>query len=173
MEIDGNCRNIASAIAVVLLAYAGVAGSSPKHQTPTGDRIAIERLHRLDVEATLTDSADELSKLWDKDAVRLQPGQPPEVTKIVIYSDDKRWETSSERPKTLCYKTEIHDLQISGDWAFEWGYFSYRNSRDATAGRGKTLRVMKRQSDSSWKFARVIGFPEKNESAAPMSQPCK
>src|ERR1051326_6730858 len=79
MEIDGNCRNIASAIAVVLLAYAGVAGSSPKHQTPTGDRIAIERLHRLDVEATLTDSADELSKLWDKDAVRLQHGQLMEI----------------------------------------------------------------------------------------------
>src|SRR5262249_49882016 len=34
------------------------------------DRDAIERLHQLDVEATLSDKADELANLWDDSAVR-------------------------------------------------------------------------------------------------------
>jgi hypothetical protein len=47
---------------------------------------------------------------------------------------------------------------IVGDWAFEWGYFSYKESANAKPGRGKVLRVLKLQPDGSWKFARVIGF---------------
>jgi ketosteroid isomerase-like protein len=170
-----------SVVVVCILGLALTAGlfatkngrSEAKHDVSEKDRAAIEELHRLDVETTLTDKADELAKLWDNDAVRIQPGKPPEVTKAVIYANDKRWETSNTTSKTLCYKAEIKDLQIAGDWAFEWGYFSYRDSSEAKPGRGKVLRVMKRQADGSWKFARVIGFPEKDESAAPMSQPCQ
>jgi len=148
-------------------------GTEAKQHTPDKDRAAIETLHRLDVQTTLTDKADELAKLWDADAVRIQPGSPAEVTKAVIYANDKRWEAGNKNSKTLCYKTEIQDIQIAGEWAFEWGYFSYRNSAEPKAGRGKVLRVMKRQADGSWKFARVMGFPETNESAAPLSHPCQ
>ena len=101
-------------------------GTEAKQHTPDKDRAAIETLHRLDVQTTLTDKADELAKLWDADAVRIQPGSPAEVTKAVIYANDKRWEAGNKNSKTLCYKTEIQDIQIAGEWAFEWGYFSYR-----------------------------------------------
>lgn len=136
-------------------------------------RLGIEQLHRLDVEATLSDKADQLAKLWDDAAVRIQSHSPVEIGKATIYANDKRWEAKPDRPKTLCYKPEIKDLQIAGDWAFEWGYMSYKDSSNAKAIRGKVLRVMKRQSDGSWKFARVIVFDEPNESAAPMSDPCQ
>ena len=137
-------------------------------------RAAIERLHQLDLQTTLTDNADELAKLWDSDAVRIQPGAAAEVSKAVIYADDKRWQaTNHGKVRTLCYNAEIKDLQIAGDWAFEWGYFSYKDSANPRPARGKVLRVIKRQPDGSWKFARVIGFPEKLESAAPMSHPCE
>ena len=56
---------------------------------------------------------------------------------------------------------------------FEWGYFSYSDSSNPKAMRGKVLRVIKRQPDGSWKFARVVAFPEKIDSAAPMSHPCE
>src|SRR5579863_5639451 len=56
-------------------------GTEAKQHTPDKDRAAIETLHRLDVQTTLTDKADELAKLWDADAVRIQPGSPAEVTK--------------------------------------------------------------------------------------------
>jgi ketosteroid isomerase-like protein len=142
---------------------------------PAGDRRAIERLHQLDVESTLSDKADELAKLWDNDAVRIQPDGPAEIGKAVIYASDKRWEARSGGEKTLCYKPEIQDLQITRDWAFEWGYFSYKNSAAGkqVIGQGKVLRVLKRQPDGSWKFARVMGFPEKLVSAAPVSHPCE
>ena len=146
-------------------ACAATSGSGPQA------RDAIERLHQQDVETTLSDKADRLATLWDAEAVRLQPGRPAEIGKAVIYADDKSWEQRNEA-RTLCYRAEIIDLQISGDWAFEWGYFSYRDSRSPTPGRGKVLRVIKRQPDGSWKFARVIGFPETLESAAPMTHPC-
>ena len=136
------------------------------------DRAAIERLYRQDVEATLSGRADDLAKLWDNDAVRIQPGSAPQIGKAAIYATDKREELSGAG-QSVCYKPEIKELQLAGDWAFEWGYFSYQQSASAEPGRGKVLRVLKRQPDGSWKFARVIGFTENVESAAPMADPCK
>ena len=127
-----------------------------KSSSEDAARIGIERLHQQDVEATLTDKADELAKLWDSEAVRIQPGRAAEVGNAEIYANDKRWEAKPDRAKTLCYKPEIKDVQIAGDWAFEWGYISYRDSSNPKPMRGKVLRVMKRQPDGSWKFARVI-----------------
>jgi ketosteroid isomerase-like protein len=137
------------------------------------DRLSIERLHQQDVAATLSDKADELAKLWDNAAVRIQPGSQVEIGKAEIYANDKRWEAKPDRPRTLCYKAEIKDVQIAGDWAFEWGYISYKDSSSPKPRRGKVLRVMKRQPDDSWKFARVIVFDEAKEFAAPISDPCQ
>jgi ketosteroid isomerase-like protein len=144
-----------------------------KSSSEDAARIGIERLHQQDVEATLSDKADESAKLWDSEAVRIQPGRAAEVGKAEIYANDKRWEAKPDRPRTLCYKSEIKDIQIAGDWAFEWGYVSYKDSSNPKPMRGKVLRVMKRQLDGSWKFARVIVFNEEKESAAPMSDPCQ
>ena len=78
---------------------------------------------------------------------------------LSISADDKRWETT-KTGQSLSYKPDIKDLQIAGDWAFEWGYFdaSYKESANAAplAVRGKQLRILKRQQDGSWRFARVM-----------------
>jgi hypothetical protein len=143
-----------------------------KSSSEDSARIGIERLHQQDVEATLTDKADELAKLWDTEAVRIQPGRPAEIGKAEIYANDKRWEVQPDRPRTICYKSEIKDVGIASEWACEWGYISYKDSSNPKPMRGKVLRVMKLQPDGFWKFARVIVFDEHNESAAPMSNPC-
>src|SRR5436190_1805324 len=129
---------------------------------------AIERLHEQDVAATLTDDADQLAKVWDEEAVRLQPGSPAEVGKATIYANDKRWQANLHGGRTLSYKPKVKDLQIVNGWAFEWGTFEVR-FRDSEHGsekmlHGKILRVLKRQGDGSWKFARVMALidaPEK------------
>ena len=157
-------------VAVPLAAAAD--NRSSESSSEEADRIAIERLHRQDVEATLSDKADELAKLWDSEAVRIQPGRPAEIGKVEIYANDKRWEAKPDRPRTLCYKSDIKDVRIAGEWAFEWGYISYKDSSNPKPMRGKVLRVMKRQPDGSWKFSRVIVFDEKNETAAPIANPC-
>jgi ketosteroid isomerase-like protein len=140
------------------------------------DISGIERLHQQDAAATLSDKADELAKLWDDDAVRIQPGYPAEVGKAVIYANDKRWEASKGKQKTLCGRLEIQDLQVAGDWAFEWGYGSLKENNaegKVSTSQGKVMRVLHRQVDGSWKFARVMNFTEKLPSAAPVSHPCE
>jgi len=128
------------------------------------DKAAIERLHQQDVAATLTDNADELAKLWDEDAVRLQANAAAEVSKAAIYSNDKRWQANLHGGKTLFYKPDIKDLQIVDGWAFEWDTFevTYKESAQAMPAtiHGKALRVLKRQSDGSWKFARVMAVTD-------------
>src|SRR5438105_9715028 len=133
LQRRSSMRMARSGRAVFLAAtFSGCAGAHLANEN-SGVRAEIEQLHRLDVEAPLADSADRLEELWDSGAVRIQPGQPVEVGRGVIHADDKRWETNDARPRTLCYQSEIQDLQIAGDWAFEWGYFSYRDSTDSTA----------------------------------------
>jgi ketosteroid isomerase-like protein len=167
-------RRSGVAIIVVSLLSAGatIVLVAQENRAAEAAKIGIERLHQQDVDATLSGKADDLAKLWDDEAVRIQPGRPAEIGKATIYANDKRWEANGGGP-TLCYKAEIKDLQIAGDWAFEWGYFSYKETAKDKPMRGKVSRVMKRQQDGSWKFARVMGYPEKTESAAPMSNPCE
>jgi ketosteroid isomerase-like protein len=136
------------------------------------DRAGIEQLHQLDRQTTLSGKADDLAKLWDKDAVRLLPDSPAEIGKRAIYATDKREESVGEG-LNACYKPEIKDLQIAGDWAFEWGYFSYKASAKSKPMHGKLLRVIKKQSDGSWKFARVMAFVDKAEVNTPISDACK
>ena len=157
-------------------AAVGAALMARESRTVEQDRAGIERLHQQDIAATLSDKADQLANLWDDDAVRIQPGRPAEVSKAVIVADDKQWEATKGKQKALCAHMEIQDVTIAGDWAFEWAYFSYKGS-DAegkvSTGQGKVLRVLHRQGDGSWKFARVMNFTDKLPSAAPVSRPCE
>jgi len=163
---------------LVLSAGQGVSPKAAARDSLQADRAAIERLHEQDKEATLSDSADQLAKLWDKDAVRFSIGRPAEIGAAVIYADDKRWETSKGRERSLCYDNEIQDIQIAGYWAFEWWYGSYKTSKDGkvSIGYGKGVRVMKRQSDGSWRFARVISLidpPASGASGVVLKHPCQ
>jgi ketosteroid isomerase-like protein len=145
---------------------------SQQKSTEQQARAGIERLHQLDVAATLTGKADDLAKLWDRDAVRLLPDSPAEIGKAAILATDKHEEAAGEG-LNACYKPDIKDLQVAGDWAFEWGYFSYKESAKSKPMRGKVLRVIKRQPDGSWKFARVMALVDERESAPPISDPCQ
>ena len=157
------------------LVWAGTPQKPASRDGSEADRAAIERLHEADKAATLSGSADQFSKLWDKDAVRFSPGRPAEIGAAVIYADDKRWEKSSGRERSVCYDYEIQDLQFAGHWAFEWGYFSGKISKDGKASiiYGKGLRVMKKQSDGTWRFARVMSLLDPSGSAVVLKHPCQ
>ena len=167
---------IGSALLVIAI-LVGVTGTvlSASRASVEQDMIGIERLHQQDKEATLSDSADQLAKLWDKDAVRLLAGLPAEIGAATIYADDKRWEMSSGREHDLCYDLEVQDIQIAGDWAFEWAYGSLKTSKDGKVSiqYAKIMRVMKRQSDGTWRFARVMGLLAPSASAVVLKHPCQ
>ena len=161
-------------VVTMLVAGTGIVLSA-SHRSLKQDTIGIERLHGQDREATLSDSADQLAKLWDKEAIRFPMGRPAEIGAAVIFADDKQWEMSSRRERSLCYDLEVQDIQIAGDWAFEWGYGSYKIARGdkETVQYAKLMRVMKRQSDGTWRFARVMGLPAPSASGVVLKHPCQ
>jgi ketosteroid isomerase-like protein len=153
-----------AAIFVALAAGYLSAGALPSDEQ---DRRAIEQLHQQDIAASLTDDADQLTKLWDQDAVRLQSGSPAEVGKATIFFNDKRWQANLHGGRTLSYTPDLKDLQIVDGWAFEWGTFevTFRETEHGSQKvlHGKILRVLRKQADGSWKFARVMALIDKPE----------
>ena len=149
-----------------LLAVARGVGSSVAVQAAVkqhmhgADQAGIEELHRKDVAATLASDPKLLAELWTDDAVRLQPGGPAEVGLAVIRNNDQKQLAEHPGAKVLSYRPEIKDVQIAGDWAFEWNDFeaSYKETPDGktVSLHGKALRVLKKQSDGTWRFARVM-----------------
>ena len=160
----------------IMMSVAGAVNAPPASPPSVEqDMAGIERLHEQDKQATLSDSANQLATLWDKDAVRLLPGRPAEIGAAVIYADDKRWEMSSGRERSLCYDMETQDIQIAGDWAFEWGYGSYKSAKGdkVSIQYGTVMRIMKRQPDGTWRFARVMGLLATSASAVVLKHPCQ
>jgi ketosteroid isomerase-like protein len=150
-------------LAVLLSASAAAALFLPRAKTEAGasDEMAgIERLHRQDVAATLAGDPKALAELWADDAVRMEPDGPAEVGKPLITSRDTKAKADHPDLQILTYAPEIKDVKVVDGWAFEWGYFSssYRESPAAPVKsfRGKLLRVLRKQPDGSWKFARVM-----------------
>ncbi len=123
------------------------------------DLAAIEKLHRADIEATLTQDPSWLNILWSDDGVNLQVPGPAVVGKKAIQEGYERFRAEHPDFQVLKYAPEIKELQVADGWAIEWGYLeaTYKmSSRDNPVSlQPKCLRVLKRQSDGSWKFARV------------------
>lgn len=123
-------------------------------------RAAIEKLHQQDVAATLTQDPKALADLFTENAVLLEPENAPVIGRNAILAANEQDKVSRPDSKVLGYKPEIKDLQIRGNWAFEWDTFegSYKESEKGEVKnfRAKALRVLERQPDGSWKFSRVM-----------------
>ena len=124
----------------------------------------IEKLHKDDITATIARDVDALTALWDGDGVLLQPGTPPIVGKPAFHDFMKQALANSPSVKVVKYVPEIHDIQVAGNVAYEWGYFDVAQKslqqEAPESRRAKLLRVMRRQPDGSWKFTRVMWLPD-------------
>ena len=129
-------------------------------QGNAADLAAIERLHKEDIEVTLSQDPKGLLDVWTEDGVRLAPDQPAEVGKKAIEAGNQKGRAEHPGWQVLTYVPVFKELQIVDGWAFEWGYFeaTYKLSSESPAVNlhNKFLRVLRRQNDGSWKFARVI-----------------
>jgi len=144
--------------------------SSPGVDVEETDKKAIEALHKLDVQATLSGRADILAGLWDERAVRIPHRGPADIGRQAIYASDKQQEEASRGWSVRTYEPEIREVRVTDGWGFEWGYFDLAIVESSSAVRvdlrGKLLRVLKRQSDGSWKFVAVMVDFEEGEPAA-------
>lgn len=128
-------------------------------QSRAADMAGIDDLHRKDLAATLARDPKQLEELWTEDAVRLEPGSTAEVGLATIHANDMKEIAAHPGARVLSYLPDIRDVQIVGDCAYEWDNFvaSFQESADAKVQtfHAKALRVLRKQPDGSWKFARV------------------
>jgi uncharacterized protein (TIGR02246 family) len=130
------------------------------HETDThaADLAAIEKLHAADIKATLTQDSTELINLWADDCVKLGVPGPALVGKESIQKVYEKFRADHPDFTVLKYAPEIQDLQVADGWAIEWVYYDATfklSAKDNPVNmRRKDLRVLKRQNDGSWKFAR-------------------
>ncbi len=122
------------------------------------DLAGIEKLHREDVAATLAQDPSLLMNLWADDCVKLGVPGAAIVGKKAMQETYQKFRAEHPDFQVLKYAPEIKDVQVADGWAIEWGYyeatFKMSAKDDPVSVRIKDLRVLKRQSDGSWKFAR-------------------
>jgi uncharacterized protein (TIGR02246 family) len=138
----------------------GAMGSFQQRYTHAADLAAIEKLHQEDIQATLTSDPKGLADIWAEDAVRFNPGGAPAVGKQAIEAENEKLRAQFPDFKTLSFAPKFKNIHIEDGSACEWAEIdsTYKISPDVLAAsfHAKTLRVMKRQSDGSWKFALII-----------------
>jgi uncharacterized protein (TIGR02246 family) len=129
-----------------------------QQRTHTADLAAIEKLHKADVAATLTQDLSQLTTLWSDDAVNLGFPGPPVVGIKAMKEAYEKFQAGYPDFKVLKYAPNVRDVQIADEWAIEmmYGESTYKLSAkdNPVSVQIKALRVLKRQSDGSRKFAR-------------------
>jgi len=157
-------------IVVVLVFLAGLAigyfarssvGRLQQKGTHAADLADIEKLHQEDIKVTLSQDPKGLADVWDENGVRITPGNPPTVGKAAIAAENEKGRAEHPEFKVLKYAPDVKNLQIAiaDGWAIEVGSMeaTYRLSAkdNPVTVSDKGMRLLKRQSDGSWKFALV------------------
>ncbi len=123
------------------------------------DLAKIERLHHLDVTATLSGDLKALADGVTDDIVRLQQGAEADIGKRAFVAANERVKAALPGYRALSYVPEIKEVIVTDDgWAFEWGTFTASfveaPGREEQHLRGKLLRIFRKQADGTWKVAR-------------------
>lgn len=132
---------------------------SKASDTLATDRAGIEKLRKADIDATLTQDTSALTTLWSDEGVNLQSPAGPVVGLKALTELYAKFRIEHPEFKVLKYSPEFKDLQIVDGWAIESvdanGTFKMTAKDEPVTVQQKLLRVLKRQSDGSWKFALV------------------
>lgn len=131
---------------------------------PDGDSVAktgIRELEQKDIAASKKNDVDALVTLWTDDGVLLQPGIAPIVGKDAIRKLLEQ-QRQTARVETISYEENWKEVRITGAYAFEWGQIGSTlklpNGKDVRQS-VNAIRVLAKQSDGSWRVARVAITP--------------
>jgi ketosteroid isomerase-like protein len=135
-------------------------GTTQRSYTHAADLAAIEKLHEKNIEVTLSQDPQGLLDLWTEDGVLLEPGSPPVVGKQAIQIYNEKGHAANPGFKVLSYAPTFKEIQIADGWAYEWGEtdakFTMSPEVPAISLHIKGVRVLRRQSDGSWKMGLTI-----------------
>ena len=149
-------------LAVGIFTLSAVMASSQQNDTHAADLAAIEKLHKADEECTLTQDPACLTALWSDDGINLGFPGPPVVGIKAIGEAYAKVHAQYPEFKVLKYAPDYKTMQtaIVDGWAIEVGRTNAiikmsANADPVTVPNNEGMRLMKRQSDGSWKFALV------------------
>jgi uncharacterized protein (TIGR02246 family) len=126
------------------------------------DRRKIEDLHQKDRKASLARDAETLISLMDEGFVLIQAGGVWRGKEAAANSL-RAYLKETQGCRVTEYVHEFEEVEIAGDWAFEWG--TYKGTvvppgEPPIRETGKIMRILKRQSDGSWKVYRAMGMAD-------------
>ena len=141
-------------------AHRAHADSFLRRDTHAADFAGIKKLRQQDIDVTLPQDPKGLIDIFADNSVRFNPGNPTAVGKQAIAAENEKFRAQYPGFKVLSYAPKFKDLQIEDGLAWEWSEAdaSFKMSAEAppTSFHFTGLRVMKRQSDGSWKFVVLI-----------------
>jgi uncharacterized protein (TIGR02246 family) len=148
-------------IAAGLVLMAGVADRMAVPTAATEDaKKEIEAFNQKMDEVTLKMDNAGVMAMWTEDGVTLLPGMAAVEGKknIAKFLDDVVSQLKGYR--VLEQKSEFRSIEISGDWAFEWGT-TYQvvqppDGKPTIANHGKILLVLHREANGEWKLKREM-----------------
>jgi ketosteroid isomerase-like protein len=149
-----------SLIPLALLVSLTASSCASKQEGTSADLEAINALHQRDMEASKKWDVDTLVSLWSDDIVTLTQGEPPVIGKDANRAAILRLREESSEVQITDYILSFNEVKVAGDWAFEWGTYSGTvkpvAGGDAIRTTGKVIRVLKKDSNGSWKIARAM-----------------
>ena len=120
----------------------------------------IDALHRADMEASRRDDYRTLRSLMSDDAVVMAPGGRMIRGRDALDRSFAAMTQAVPTTEVLEYRFDWHEVQVCGEYAFEWGYIVGRERNlatgEVTAERYHVMRVLQRQPDGAWKVHRTI-----------------
>jgi ketosteroid isomerase-like protein len=148
-----------SALGIGLVLQSSHTAAPEPSDTHAADLTGIEKLRKADIDATLTQDPTALNTLWSDEGVNLQVPGAPVVGIKALKEFYEKFRVEHPEFKVLKYSPDFRDLQIVDVWAIEVvdanATFKMSAKDDSVTVQQKLLRVLKRQSDGSWKFALV------------------
>jgi len=133
---------------------------APVTERQKTDLAAIEKLHQTDMAAAKIHDIKTLITLLTDDGILFLPGQEPIRGKAAIWKYLQEQLPESQKYEITEYLHVFEEIQVLGDWAYEWGTFTgtYRlkiGGQDLLE-RARLFRVLRRQPDGSWLFHRAF-----------------
>ena len=138
---------------------------------PEADQKAIADLQRRNIEANMALDTEKLLALRTDDVVYLAPGRAPLVGQDAVrkYLGEIRGQLANW--DMLAYEENWQEVQVVGDFAFEWGTVNIRARQEGERRESEALRnvmqVLRRQPDGDWKISRVAWNIQLPQSAPP------
>jgi uncharacterized protein (TIGR02246 family) len=120
----------------------------------------IDALHRTDEAASRSGDYAALRALMSDDAVVLPPGGRLLRGREALDASFAAMARAPRRTEVLDYAFDWREVEVCGDFAFEWGYVAGRerdlSTGEETAERHHVMRILQRQPDGAWKVHRTI-----------------